>query len=255
MNKLVCIDVETTGLNPGVNRIIQLSAIKFDPSNWEVLGEFDEYINPTGVGTLPLIERSAQDIHHITPEFLKEHGKCRKEVFEEFLKFIDGCDYLTYNGNTFDFRFLSKDFEVEGVEFPIEDKKFFDAYAMECKFCPRDLSSVYKKYTSQEMENAHNSFSDVKATIEVFKGQIKEHNLDLEEISEWHENNLFDIDGFVRLSYDEPQKILFNQGKYRNQDVADVLKIDPSYVHWWATAVAQPKVKEKVRNYLISLKK
>ena len=42
-------------------------------------------------------------------------------------------------------------------------------------------------------------------------------------------------------------------GKYRNWDVADVLKIDPSYVHWWATAVAQPSVKEKVRIYLKNL--
>lgn len=253
MNNIACIDVETTGLNPGQNRIIQLSAVKLDPNTWEVLGEFNEYINPQGEGALPFIERSAQDIHHITPEFLQEHGRDRKTVFKEFLKFIEGCDYLTYNGNTFDFRFLSKDFEVEGMEFPIEDKKFFDAYAMECKFCPRDLSSVYKKYTSKDMEDAHNSLSDVKATIEVFKEQIATKNLNLEEISTWYENNLFDIDGFVRLSYDEPQKILFNQGKYRNWDVADVLKIDPSYVHWWATAVAQSSVKEKVRIYLKNL--
>ena len=95
MNKLVCIDVETTGLNPGVNRIIQLSAIKFDPSNWEVLGEFDEYINPTGVGTLPLIERSAQDIHHITPEFLS-------------IRLINGSSFFSANALFGTARRLSK---------------------------------------------------------------------------------------------------------------------------------------------------
>lgn len=253
MKKIVCIDVETTGLNPKTNQIIQLSSIKFDPSTWEVEGEFNEYINPTP-GTKPAIEMAAQSITNITPEFLLEHGKTQKEVFSKFLEFIGDCDYLTYNGNTFDFRFLVEDFKSIGLTFPLDDRRFYDAYAMECKFFPRNLSSVYKKYTNKDLEGAHNSLVDVQATIEVFRKQLEINELTFDEIDNWSENNLFDIDGMVRESYQEgPQRILFNQGKYKNRDLWDILQIDPQYIRWWAS-VANPSTISKVRKYLIDLK-
>ena len=86
---------------------------------------------------------------------------------------IKDADLLTYNGNSFDIKFLNEECKRWGLELPITGKKFYDAFAMECRFNPRDLSSVYKKYTGKDLDGAHDAFNDVKATAVVFLEQMK----------------------------------------------------------------------------------
>ena len=149
IKNIVCIDTETTGLNANEDHIIQLSLVKIELQTGIELNVFDRYIIPERKFE---ISRSAEEVHGITKDFLLENGVYLKDVAGEILEILNSSDaYLTYNGNTFDFKFLIKDFAEIGYEFPL-NKPCIDSYAMECRMNPRDLMSVYKKYVGASDE-------------------------------------------------------------------------------------------------------
>ena len=97
MNKFLCAyDVETTGLSKQHDFIIQLSCIKLDKETMNEVGRRDWYIKPAHAYT---IDPKATEVHGLTKEFIEANGKTIKEIADDFLSFIDGCDFLTYNGN------------------------------------------------------------------------------------------------------------------------------------------------------------
>lgn len=244
----VCLDVETTGLDPIRDFIIQLSAVKLDES-LNKIDEFDKIILPASDFT---ISKKAQETHGYTKEYIKTHGVLIKDIAEEFLNFVGESDIITYNGNNFDIKFIVNDFKQVGFEFSIKNRRFFDSYAMECKFNPRNLTSVYEKYTGQTFENSHNALSDVYATIEVFKNQLKTQKLTIDDIKEWNENNLLDISGMIRRV--GGNSIVFSQGKYKDSDVFEIAKKDPDYFKWCWTKVWDNQTKEILKNLYIKSK-
>lgn len=256
IKNIVCIDTETTGLNANEDHIIQLSLVKIELQTGIELNVFDRYIIPERKFE---ISRSAEEVHGITKDFLLENGVYLKDVANEILEILNDSDaYLTYNGNTFDFKFLIKDFAEIGYEFPL-NKPCIDSYAMECRMNPRDLMSVYKKYTDEEFENAHNSLSDVRATIKVFDKQcdfLKSSGVSFDELLDWKENKLLDPSGFIRdaSTKGEDMKLVFACGKYRDSEVYDVMMKDPNYISWWAKEVASSHIKNIVRDYLKNIK-
>lgn len=245
MRNIVAWDVETTGLSPQNDHIIQLAMIKFD-ENFNIIGQLNHLIIPEGDFN---IDPKATKVHGYTKEYIIENGKPLKEVAKEIMDFVDDCDYLTYNGNTFDVQFIVNDLQRIGYEFPMGDRLFYDAYAMECRFNPRNLSAVYKKYTGEELVGAHDAFADVKATIEVFKHQIK---LTDEDITKWPENNLISPEGSIRnaASPGDPALIVFTKGKYKDCNLKEVLKNDRSYFLWWWQNVASMRSKQIAESYI-----
>ena len=248
MKPIVALDTETTGLNPKEDYIIQLSGIKFNPETFEVLGERNWYIEPIHKYE---ITPGAFEAHGITKEFLKEHGRSIKEVGPEFIKFMEGCDVLTYNGNSFDMKFIDKDLRLIGLEFNFEGRQFYDSFAMECKFNPRNLSTVYKNYTGLEMEGAHDALNDVRATIEVFKGQQQKYNLIYEDLNAMEENQLISPEGSIRYAQPaEGEKIIvFAVGKYKDMEFMKIMKDDPGYIKWYMGNVASEYTKNILRKY------
>jgi DNA polymerase III epsilon subunit family exonuclease len=73
------IDVETTGLE-SEHEIVELGALRI--RNNEVVAEFSQLVKPIKMPTPEVI-----DIHHITPEMLKDQPRFG-EVYEKYRKFI-----------------------------------------------------------------------------------------------------------------------------------------------------------------------
>ena len=247
---ITLLDVETTGLSAQYDWIIQLSAVKFNRDTFEALGEFNRYIKPAGKWE---INPEAEAVHGISPAFIEANGESIKVVGRDFLDFVGGCDLMGYNSNNFDVLMAYKDFKYSGLNFPVEDIKFYDVLAMERKIHPMNLGSVFERYVGMTMEQfglkAHDSLSDVKATLEVFKNQMQ--FLDYETIDTWPENELFTPDGTVRNASkpDEPMLIVFNQGKYRDRDVYEVMKEDIGYMKWAAKNLFSSYTLKLVRDY------
>lgn len=245
MRNIVCFDCETTGLSVKEDYIIQLSALKFNPETFEILGERDWYVKPIHKYE---ISEGAFEAHGLTKEFIEEHGRPMFEVAPEFLDFSKDCDFLSYNGNGFDIKIIYKDFLLEGIEFPME-RDFYDAYMMDVRMNPRNLSSLYKKMTGKELEGAHNALNDVKATVEIFQKQME--GLDYQEVRNWGENKILTPDGSIRYrNISKPEgDIIFNIGKYRDKEFMSIYNSDPGYIKWFMENIASNYTKKILREY------
>lgn len=252
MNKyIVAFDVETTGLSQIDDYVIQLSAIKFEKLTYKRIKVFDHYIKPIRAYE---IKPGAFEAHGLTKEFIEENGVPLKSVAPEFVEMFEDADVLTFNGNRFDVNMIYKDLLVIGIEFPMEGKIFYDSYGIEVRLNPRKLSNVYFNYTGECLEDAHNSLADVGATIEVFKRQLEvlnEDNETGEEVDQWNENQLYSPEGSIRNAAqgNEPERIVFNIGKYRDQEFMTVCKTDPGYISWFKDKVASPYTWRKLTKY------
>lgn len=248
MNKyLVAYDVETTGLSTQNDFIIQLSCIKLEKDTLNEIDRRDWYVKPAHAYT---IDPKATEVHGLTKEFIEANGKTIKEIADDFLNFIENADFLTYNGNTFDIQFLYKDFNMFGYDLKLEERMFYDAYAMECKFKPRTLSYIYHDYTGKILDGAHNAIKDVEATVEVFKKQ-KEIFLEdkWENVDNMPENMLLTPDGSIRRPAYGSELIVFARGKYKDCEFMEICKKDASYVKWFMENVASNYTQKVLRNY------
>lgn len=250
-NYITAFDVESTGLSQTEDYVIQLSAIRFKKDTFEKVKTFDYYIKPIRAYE---IKQGAFEAHGLTKEFIEENGVPLKSVAQEFIEMFDDADVLTFNGNRFDINMIYKDLLMIGIEFPMDGKIFYDSYGIEVRLNPRKLANVYFNYTGRVLEDAHNSLADVEATIDVFQHQLevlKEDNETGEDVDDWMENHLYSPEGSIRNAANggEPERIVFNMGKYKDQEFMAVCKNDPGYIQWFRDKVASPYTWRKLTKY------
>jgi hypothetical protein len=86
---VVVFDVETTGLSPAEDEVIDLGAVKLVAGR--PAGQFEAFLRPTR----PLGESAA--IHGISEETLQSHGRDPADVFREFARFTEGAVLVGHN--------------------------------------------------------------------------------------------------------------------------------------------------------------
>jgi len=92
-------DLETTGLNPRLDQIVEIGAVKFDRKG--TIARFSTLINPG----IPM-PAEAEKINKISDEMLR--GKpFLDEVFPDFLSFIQGTTLIAHN-MAFDSGFINE---------------------------------------------------------------------------------------------------------------------------------------------------
>lgn len=163
----VVIDVETTGLKPACDEIIELSAILFE--DYEPIKKFDRYVKPRNP-----VPFEATAINNITNEQLAD---CQS--IEEILPlFVDFCGQFNLVGHNleFDLRFLW----CAGYDFTNKKRKYYDTLSICKKHLKRDddvdnykLKTICEYYDIY-IDNAHNSLSDSYATGRVFSRLVNE---------------------------------------------------------------------------------
>lgn len=253
---IVAFDVETTGLNPYKDYIIQLAMIKLDGETLQIKEQKKCYIKPEGDYE---ISQQAFEKHGITKEFLKTNGVNLRSVAQKILDFFENCDILTYNGNNFDINFLYSNLKNVGFEFEFNDRIYYDAFLMYKRLHPSTLEAVYQRYTGKELEGAHDAFNDVKATIEVFKHLNSTDNVSWDTMREMDENRLYSPERSIIIkqitSSDDDSsvysscEIVFATGKYKNEEFLKICKQDPGYIKWFMDNVASNYTKNVLREY------
>lgn len=240
LNKaLVFLDLETTGLNVGSDRIVEISLLKVNPDNsTEIL---TKRVNPG----IP-IPHVVSQVHGIYDnDVANEPGF--KELAPLFLKFIGNADLAGFNSNKFDIPVLLEEFLRAEVEFDFESRKLVDVQNIFHFMEPRNLRAAYKFYCGKTLENAHSAEADVKATYEIFKSQLQryegvkvvddkgvesipvENNINkLSELSAKNRN----VDLAGRIVYNEQGVEVFNFGKHKDKAVTEVFSKEPSYYNW-----------------------
>jgi DNA polymerase-3 subunit epsilon len=220
-----------------------LSAKKVDGDTLEELGYINYYIKPTVDFT---IVDEAFEKHGLTKEFILKNGKPLSDISQEFINFIEGCNILSYNGETFDIPFIDKELLSIGIKIDWTNYNSIDVYNIEKKLTSRRLEDIYMKYTGQELNGSHNSLVDVGATIEVYK-----HQRELIDSNEFI-NKIISPDNVVK--YDKNNQLVFTIGKYRGVDVHKVCKTDPQYIKWLFENGISETTKNSIKEYYKSIK-
>ena len=96
---LAVIDLETTGINLGTDRIVEIAIVKIAPDGKKIVKR--KLINPEMT-----ISPVSVAIHGITDEMVKD-APTFKQVANELKQFIENCDLAGYNSNRFDIPLLA----------------------------------------------------------------------------------------------------------------------------------------------------
>ncbi|MEY3590243.1 MAG: hypothetical protein RLZZ466_763 [Bacteroidota bacterium] len=222
---LAFIDLETTGVNLGTDRIIEIAIVKvLTDGNRSVKRKL---INP-GIS----IPKASSDVHGITDEMVKE-APFFKQVAQELKQFLDGCDLAGYNSNRFDIPLLVEEFLRAEIEFDMKGRKMLDIQQIFYKMEPRTLSAAYQFYCQKSLENAHSAEVDATATLEILSSQVERYpslgNTVDSILKSVGEEQIID---FARRFVWENGVEVFNFGKFKGKPVAEVLRSEPQYYDW-----------------------
>ena len=251
---LVIFDLETTGLDLVNDRIIQISFIKVYPDGKEERGDYlvnPEKPIPSEISALTGI--SDADVANPTTS---------KQLSSALAAKFKGCDFAGLNSNHFDIPLLAEEFLRSGIDFDFAKCRLIDVQTIFHKMERRNLAAAYKFYCGRKMEEdfaAHRADQDTEATYRVLQGELDRYNPltaetpdralpnDMDYLAEFSKtNNYVDFAGRIiwkemvdaknETIKDKDGKPLmhevFNFGKYKGWDVAEVLKRDPGYYSW-----------------------
>lgn len=90
-DELVCFDCETTGLNPKMDDIISIGAVKIKGNNIDLQNKFERFVKPKNAAMVS----DAIKIHHIR-EIDLANAENIDDVIEEFLDFVGNRPLVGY---------------------------------------------------------------------------------------------------------------------------------------------------------------
>ena len=165
---LVFFDLETTGLNVGKDKIVEISMLKAMPDGEEI--SRTELINPG----MPIPDEVSA-IHGITDEDVRDKPTFA-EIADDLLAFIGDADLAGFNSNKFDVPLLVEEFLRCGRRFDLRNRYLIDVQNIFHKMEPRNLVAAYKFYCNSDLTDAHHASADTKATCEVLKAQLDRYD-------------------------------------------------------------------------------
>ena len=218
---LAVFDIESTGVNPARDRIVEISVMKLFPDGTQQ--STTRRLNPADI---------AQKLH----------------------SYLADCDLAGYNITTFDVPLLECEFKRAGLSFDLSNRKIIDAYNIFCKLYPRTLSAAYNFFCGKELVNAHGAAADTAATLEVLLGQLDKHpelSGSVEQLaaaSDLAGPDAVDRTRRFKWSGDE---VVVNFGKNSGRTLRDLAENDPGFLRWIIKNDFPDDVKEIASNALI----
>lgn len=237
---LAVIDIEATGSNISIDRIVEIAIVKILPDGVRTVKR--KLINPQQP-----IPQVCVDIHGITDEMVKD-APTFKAVAQEIKQFLSGCDLACYNAYRLDIPLLMEEFLRADVEFDVKGRKLVDVQKIFHLMEQRTLSAAYKFYCGKTLDGAHSAEADATATAEILEAQLERYpqlgNTVETVLKAVGEEQI--IDFARRFVYDEKGVEVFNFGKHKGRPIADVLKAEPQYYDWMMKGEFPKNTKQKL---------
>ncbi|MBR0488508.1 3'-5' exonuclease [Candidatus Saccharibacteria bacterium] len=166
LEKVICLDTETTGRDPRSAEILQLAIVRGDD---KIL--FNEYVRPEYTSSWPGAER----VHHISPAMvankpiLRDYSERLNEIFENAELIV------SYNGLHYDLPIIAKYGFEEVLRRPHDDVmlKFAPIYGdwndYYGSYRWKNLSVCADYYDYESSGQFHDALEDVRATLWCWK--------------------------------------------------------------------------------------
>src|SRR6218665_2714765 len=197
LNKPICFfDLETTGIDIGKDRIVEISIFKVFPNGNKESKTW--LVNPT----IPIPPQTTA-VHGITDEKVANEPTFT-ELAPQVYNMIKDSDLGGYNSDRFDIPLLAEELLRAGVDFDMKNRVSVDVQTIFHKKEERTLSAAYKFYCGKSLENAHTAEADTMATYEILKAQLDRYedlDNDMKMLSEFTtRKKSVDFAGFIALN-------------------------------------------------------
>lgn len=159
LENFVCVDLETTGLNPKTDRIIEIGMVKVREG--KIVDQFSSLINPR-----QQLEERIEQITGITQKEL-ENQPLQTEILPQILEFLEE-DVLLGHRVLFDYSFLKRAFTNEKIPFErkgIDTLKIARKVVADCE--SKSLPKLCSHYGIEY--HPHRALSDALATVELYR--------------------------------------------------------------------------------------
>lgn len=155
-HQFIAFDIETTGLSPTNDRIVELGAVKF--LNGEPMQQFTTLVNP-GISIPP----SATSVNHITNHMLAS-APGEKDAFSQLVTFLgdalDGKIIMCAHNATFDFNFLSNTLSRLGYSATIQYVDTLNLARKYIHYVPNYKQSTLEQHLGLTNPTAHRASTD-----------------------------------------------------------------------------------------------
>jgi CRISPR-associated protein Cas2 len=161
LSEYVVIDLETTGLRPGYDEIVEFGAIKI--TNNKTAAEFSALVK-----TSMKIPETVVELTGLTQNEINEKGRDIESVLRDFLNFIGNMRIVTYNA-AFDSSFIRSSCRTYGFEFP--RNQYYDILQLarrKIDGVENYRLSTLAQYFHLGIKQIHRALDDCKLAFEVF---------------------------------------------------------------------------------------
>jgi len=242
---LAFFDIESTGTNPRMDRIIDLAIIRLLPG--ESRDQFEFRFNPE-----IRIPQETTAIHGITDEDVKD-SPTFKDKAAEVAEAFEGCDLAGYNAIKFDIPMLVAEFKRAEVDFDLTGRNFVDPQRIFHRREPRDLTAAVKFYCGDGHPGAHGALADIDATVRIFLSQLERYPDLPRDVRALHDvcnprhPDWVDQEGRLRWTHG---KAAINFGKNQGRPLAELVEKDTGFLNWILQNEFPEDTKQIIRNAL-----
>jgi DNA polymerase-3 subunit epsilon len=228
---LAFLDLETTGLNPRQDRIVELAVIRVTPEG-DVL-ERARRFNP-GVP----IPAEASLVHGIMDEDVAGQPAF-SQTARSLYELIDPCDLVGFNIRRFDLPILIAEFRRAGIRFDARRRRIVDIQHIFHREEKRDLTAAARFYLGQEHSEAHSAIADTRTSAAVMLAQLERYGHLPRSLDGLHvycdEVAPFETE-LDRWFEDTKSGLVFRRGKHRGRALGDVAIHERDYLDWMLAA-------------------
>jgi len=244
---LIFMDLETTGLRIGVDRIIELAIIRLAP-NGDVMERVRRF-NPE----MPIPAESTA-VHGITDADVAHEPPFPARA-RSLADLLEPCDLAGFNIRRFDLPLLLAEFRRSGVPFDVGSRRVVDVQMIFHREEPRDLGAAVRFYLGRELEDAHSALADIRATAAVLAAQLERYPHVPRDLGELHgycdEVRPLETGVAQWFRTDGETGHVFRRGKHRDRALSEVAVSEPDYLRWMlSTDDMDDGVREVVRQAL-----
>lgn len=213
MNNLCFLDLETTGLQIGVDRIISIGIVCSEGRT--PLYELVNPVRPIPAEVTELTGIKDSDVEHAPPF---------EVIVARVAEYIAGRTLVGFNILNFDLPILAEEMCRVGVAFDWQSFTVIDCGTIFKKKEERTLAAAVQFYCGQPLVDAHNALSDAIATAKVMEGQMAAYpdlaKMDAKALAEFSVMGEKRADPAGKLIWKDG-KIVYNIGKAKGTPILD----------------------------------
>ncbi|MFA6918674.1 MAG: 3'-5' exonuclease [Patescibacteria group bacterium] len=154
-------DLETSGLYPDKDEILEIAALKLRGK--EIVDRFEELVRPT-----KSVPTEAEKVHGLNEIYLIANGRKIDDVMKEFFHFIGDSIVVGHNIREFDWLFILDYCRKRSL--PMPENKMIDTLELSRKILtlPSYTLGNVAKHFGYEHINAHRAMPDVEFNAKIF---------------------------------------------------------------------------------------